>query len=165
METDVSSPFKIQTMEKKYTYIRGDYQRLLLRAGKAIIAANFTGGNTIKGILPSLTTSNSLVQHALESHHRFGHEIQLVTIDGLSPENWKKQHADEAKAAETPAPAVEEPKKAKKVQKPAKKQVKDVKTFNDAVDYFANLGAVLDSEEGLSALCEEFKVEFPNLKE
>lgn len=152
--------------ERKYTYIRGDYQRLLLRAGKAIIAAEFKGGNSLKGILPSLTTSNSLVQHAIETHHRFGKEIQLVTIDGLSPENWKKQHAPEAKAqekAKADEPKGEEKPK-KKVQKPAKKQVKEVKTFNDAVDYFANLGAVLDSEEGLSALCEEFKVEFPNLK-
>ena len=141
-------------MEKKYTYIRGDYQRLLLQAGKATITVEFKGGNSMKGILPSLVTTSSLVQHAVETHHRFGHEIKLVSIDGIDPKEWIKRNAAGEKKNSTA-----EPHGAAK-----KKAVKNVKNFNDAVDYFANLGEVLESEEGLKALCEEYKVEFPNLK-
>lgn len=144
-------------MEKKYTYIRGDYQRLLIPAGKATITVEFKGGNSFKGVLPSLSTSSALVQQAIEGHHRFGKEIRLVSIDGLDPKEWEKRNSVGTKSADS------ESQNAGK-KKPGKKQVKSVKSFNDAVDYFANLGASMESEEELGALCDEFKVEFPNLQ-
>ena len=158
-------------MKKTYIYNRGDYQRLVLRTAKTVMVCEFKGGNVSKKVKPEYSTKDPLIQYSIEHSPRFGKDIMLKSIDGKAPDVWLRQQkaaAAAAASAETPAkPSKSSKKKSVKDEaqsKPRGVVVEDVRTMNDAIDYFANLGKTFGNEDELNALCADYGVNFPNLK-
>lgn len=99
----------------------------------------FKGGNPGAGLKARLETDNQFAQDAIEHDPRFGSDFKL----------WRTYGEEEKKEA---APAK------------APKKVAKVKTVNDAITYFTELGETLTGDEDINALCEKHNVTFPNLK-
>ena len=97
------------------------------------VMANFKGGDRIRS-RAKLVTSDRFIQDALEHDPRYGVLFTCV-----------KKYED------TPAQVA----KARKITK--------VKTINDALLYFTQLGASVTGENDLKDLMEQYNVEFPNL--
>lgn len=108
--------------------------------GQTVIA-NFKGGNRLT-TKAKLTTASPFVQDALEHDPRYGRLFRLVKKYEDTPENAVKAAKEEARP----------------------KRVTKVKTVNDALLYFTQLGANITGESDLSELMEKYNVEFPNLR-
>lgn len=112
-------------------------------------------------------TGNKFIQDAIEHDARFGHDFVLTNTYKTAEEIAKEE--EDARKAEELANAVVEPIEEEKPKKKAKKsnsnEVLEVRTLNDAFDYFANLGIAVDSKDQLEQTMRELKVSFPNLEE
>lgn len=163
---------KSNEMKKTYIYNRGDYQRIVLRTAKTVMVCEFKGGNVSKKVKPEYSTKDPLIQYSIEHSPRFGKDIMLKSIDGKAPDVWLRQQKAAAATvapvtAEAPAKPSKPSKKKGAKEEPAKPRgvvVEDVRTMNDAIDYFANLGKTFGNEDELNALCADYGVNFPNLK-
>lgn len=109
--------------------------------GQAIMAS-FKGGDQRRN-RARLVTDSLFVQDALEHDPRFGSLYIL-----------KKSYSDSTKDVE--ARIANEKTKTRKITK--------VKSVNDALLYFTQLGANVTGEGDLKTLMEQYNVEFPNLR-
>lgn len=159
-------------MKKTYIYNRGDYQRLVLHTAKTIMVCEFKNGNASKKIKPEYSTKDPLIQYTIEHSPRFGKDIQLKSIDGKAPDVWARMQQKKVVTVpeEAESPVTKKTSKGKgktaKAEASAKPKgviVEDVRTMNDAIDYFANLGKTFANEDELAALCADYGVTFPNM--
>lgn len=107
-----------------------------------VIMASFKGGDQRRN-RARLVTDSLFVQDALEHDPRFGSLYIL-----------KKCYSDSTKDVE--ARIANEKTKTRKITK--------VKSVNDALLYFTQLGANVTGEGDLKTLMEQYNVEFPNLR-
>ena len=107
-----------------------------------VIMASFKGGDQRRN-RARLVTDSLFVQDALEHDPRFGSLYIL-----------KKRYSDSTKDVE--ARIANEKTKTRKITK--------VKSVNDALLYFTQLGANVTGEGDLKTLMEQYNVEFPNLR-
>lgn len=101
-------------------------------------------------------TSDKFVQDAIENDPRFNKDFCLVSeSDDGNDDVYAK------KATETSSEKTEQ--KAKK-NTTKKNVVADVTSINDAYDFFADRGVVLNTIEELRDAIKKESIEFPNLK-
>lgn len=129
-------------MLKIYELSRFDAMTLRISYCGQIIMASFKGGDQRRN-RARLVTDSLFVQDALEHDPRFGSLYIL-----------KKSYSDSTKDAE--ARIANEKTKTRKITK--------VKSVNDALLYFTQLGANVTGEGDLKTLMEQYNVEFPNLR-
>lgn len=126
---------------KEYELSRFDAMAVRVPYMGQIIMANFKGGLGVRG-RARLVTRDPFVQAALEQDPRYGKLFTLVKTYDDTPAAVSKVAAEKA----------------------APKRVSKVKTVNDALLYFTQLGANVTGDSDLSALAEKYNVEFPNLR-
>lgn len=129
-------------MLKLYELSRFDAMTLRISYCGQIIMASFKGGDQRRN-RARLVTDSLFVQDALEHDPRFGSLYIL-----------KKSYSDSTKDVE--ARIANEKTKTRKITK--------VKSVNDALLYFTQLGANVTGEGDLKTLMEQYNVEFPNLR-
>ena len=129
-------------MLKIYELSRFDAMTLRISYCGQIIMASFKGGDQRRN-RARLVTDSLFVQDALEHDPRFGSLYIL-----------KKIYSDSTKDVE--ARIANEKTKTRKITK--------VKSVNDALLYFTQLGANVTGEGDLKTLMEQYNVEFPNLR-
>lgn len=105
------------------------------------IMATFKGGVNAK-VRARLTTADRFIQDALEADPRFGTLYKLLR----SYEDFPCYRAENASVDTKP------------------KRIAKVKSVNDALRFFTEMGANVTGESDLDALKEKYNVEFPNLK-
>lgn len=129
-------------MIKVYEMARFDAMTIRLNYCGQTVMATFKGGDQRRN-RARLTTDNLFVQDALEHDQRFGSLYVLV-----------KSYAEST--TDAAARIANEKSKPRKITK--------VKSVNDALLYFTQLGANVTGEADLKTLMEQYNVEFPNLK-
>ena len=129
-------------MLKIYELSRFDAMTLRISYCGQVIRASFKGGDQRRN-RARLVTDSLFVQDALEHDPRFGSLYIL-----------KKSYSDSTKDVE--ARIANEKTKTRKITK--------VKSVNDALLYFTQLGANVTGEGDLKTLMEQYNVEFPNLR-
>lgn len=129
-------------MLKIYELSRFDAMTLRISYCGQIIMASFKGGDQRRN-RARLVTDSLFVQDALEHDPRFGSLYIL-----------KKSYSDSTKDVE--ARIANEKTKTRKITK--------VKSVNDALLYFTQLGANVTGEGDLKTLMGQYNVEFPNLR-
>lgn len=129
-------------MLKIYELSRFDAMTLRISYCGQVIMASFKGGDQRRN-RARLVTDSLFVQDALEHDPRFGSLYIL-----------KKSYSDSTKDVE--ARIANEKTKTRKITK--------VKSVNDALLYFTQLGANVTGDGDLKALMEQYNVEFPNLR-
>lgn len=129
-------------MLKIYELSRFDAMTLRITYCGQVIMASFKGGDQRRN-RARLVTDSLFVQDALEHDPRFGSLYIL-----------KKSYSDSTKDVE--ARIANEKTKTRKITK--------VKSVNDALLYFTQLGANVTGEGDLKTLMEQYNVEFPNLR-
>ena len=129
-------------MLKIYELSRFDAMILRISYCGQVIMASFKGGDQRRN-RARLVTDSLFVQDALEHDPRFGSLYIL-----------KKSYSDSTKDVE--ARIANEKTKTRKITK--------VKSVNDALLYFTQLGANVTGEGDLKTLMEQYNVEFPNLR-
>lgn len=129
-------------MLKIYEISRFDAMTLRISYCGQVIMASFKGGDQRRN-RARLVTDSLFVQDALEHDPRFGSLYIL-----------KKSYSDSTKDVE--ARIANEKTKTRKITK--------VKSVNDALLYFTQLGANVTGEGDLKTLMEQYNVEFPNLR-
>ena len=129
-------------MLKIYELSRFDAMTLRISYCGQVIMASFKGGEQRRN-RARLVTYSLFVQYALEHDPRFGSLYIL-----------KKSYSDSTKDVE--ARIANEKTKTRKITK--------VKSVNDALLYFTQLGANVTGEGDLKTLMEQYNVEFPNLR-
>lgn len=129
-------------MLKIYELSRFDAMTLRISYCGQVIMASFKGGDQRRN-RARLVTDSLFVQDALEHDPRFGSLYIL-----------KKIYSDSTKDVE--ARIANEKTKTRKITK--------VKSVNDALLYFTQLGANVTGEGDLKTLMEQYNVEFPNLR-
>nr|DAF76383.1 MAG TPA: hypothetical protein [Caudoviricetes sp.]DAG17392.1 MAG TPA: hypothetical protein [Caudoviricetes sp.]DAU43267.1 MAG TPA: hypothetical protein [Caudoviricetes sp.] len=129
-------------MLKIYELSRFDAMTLRISYCGQVIMASFKGGDQRRN-RARLVTDSLFVQDALEHDPRFGSLYIL-----------KKSYSDSTKDVE--ARIANEKTKTRKITK--------VKSVNDALLYFTQLGANVTGEGDLKTLMEQYNVEFPNLR-
>ena len=129
-------------MLKIYALSRFDAMTLRISYCGQVIMASFKGGDQRRN-RARLVTDSLFVQDALEHDPRFGSLYIL-----------KKSYSDSTKDVE--ARIANEKTKTRKITK--------VKSVNDALLYFTQLGANVTGEGDLKTLMEQYNVEFPNLR-
>lgn len=129
-------------MLKIYELSRFDAMTLRISYCGQVIMASFKGGDQRRN-RARLVTDSLFVQDALEHDPRFGSLYIL-----------KKSYSDSTKDVE--ARIANERTKTRKITK--------VKSVNDALLYFTQLGANVTGEGDLKTLMEQYNVEFPNLR-
>lgn len=129
-------------MLKIYELSRFDAMTLRISYCGQVIMASFKGGDQRRN-RARLVTDSLFVQDALEHDPRFGSLYIL-----------KKSYSDSTKDVE--ARIANEKTKTRKITK--------VKSVNDALLYFTQLGASVTGEGDLKTLMEQYNVEFPNLR-
>jgi hypothetical protein len=154
-------------MTKKYGIRNTSECVLRLPVGKGWVVCNFTNGNlqSREPIPASYTTSNPIIQYAIENCDRFkSKKIFIMSEYGNDPEPENE--------VET-APAVVEPEKPKKAKKAAKTDKatrvnEDVKTYGEAVTVLMTMDGVTMSDlpdvDACIRVGEELGISFPNLK-
>lgn len=128
-------------MVKVYEMARFDAMTIRLNYCGQTIMATFKGGVNAK-VRARLTTADRFIQDALEADPRFGTLYKMLR----SYEDFPCYKADNAVVDNKP------------------KKITKVKSVNDALRFFTELGASVTGESDLAALTEKFNVEFPNLK-
>lgn len=129
-------------MLKIYELSRFDAMTLRISYCGQVIMASFKGGDQRRN-RARLVTDSLFVQDALEHDPRFGSLYIL-----------KKSYSDSTKDVE--ARIANEKTKTRKITK--------VKSVNDALLYFTQLGANVTGDGDLKTLMEQYNVEFPNLR-
>lgn len=129
-------------MLKIYELSRFDAMTIRVSYCGQVIMASFRGGDQRRN-RARLVTDSLFVQDALEHDPRFGSLYIL-----------KKSYSDSTKDVE--ARIANEKTKTRKITK--------VKSVNDALLYFTQLGANVTGEGDLKTLMEQYNVEFPNLR-
>ena len=129
-------------MLKIYELSRFDAMTLRISYCGQVIMASFKVGDQRRN-RARLVTDSLFVQDALEHDPRFGSLYIL-----------KKSYSDSTKDVE--ARIANEKTKTRKITK--------VKSVNDALLYFTQLGANVTGEGDLKTLMEQYNVEFPNLR-
>lgn len=129
-------------MLKIYELSRFDAMTLRISYCGQVIMASFKGGDQRRN-RARLVTDSLFVQDALEHDPRFGSLYIL-----------KKSYSDSTKDVD--ARIANEKTKTRKITK--------VKSVNDALLYFTQLGANVTGEGDLKTLMEQYNVEFPNLR-
>ena len=129
-------------MLKIYELSRFDAMTIRISYCGQVIMASFRGGDQRRN-RARLVTDSLFVQDALEHDPRFGSLYIL-----------KKSYSDSTKDVE--ARIANEKTKTRKITK--------VKSVNDALLYFTQLGANVTGEGDLKTLMEQYNVEFPNLR-
>lgn len=128
-------------MVKVYEMARFDAMTIRLNYCGQTILANFKGGVSAK-VRARLTTSDRFVQDALEADPRYGTLYRMLR----SYEDFPCYKADAAEVDNKP------------------KKITKVKSVNDALRFFTEMGASVTGESDLASLMEKYNVEFPNLK-
>ena len=129
-------------MLKIYELSRFDAMTLRISYCGQVIMASFKGGDQRRN-RARLVTDSLFVQDALEHDPRFGSLYIL-----------KKSYSDSTKDVE--ARIANEKTKTRKITK--------VKSVNDALLYFTQLGANVTDEGDRTTLMEQYNVEFHNLR-
>jgi hypothetical protein len=127
-------------MVKVYELTRFDAMTLRVPYLGQTVMANFKGGDRIRS-RAKLVTSDRFIQDALEHDPRYGVLFTCVKKYEDTPAQVAKAAADKAKP----------------------RKITKVKTINDALLYFTQLGASVTGENDLKDLMEQYNVEFPNL--
>lgn len=138
---------------------------LRLPVGKGWVVCNFTNGNlqSREPIPASYTTSNPIIQYAIENCDRFKSKKIFIM----------SEYGNDAEAETEVAPKVVEPEKPKKVKKAVKTEREtrvneDVKTYGEAVTVLMTMGGVemadLKDVDSCLRVAEELGISFPNLK-
>jgi len=118
------------------------------------------GISSLNGQRATFTTNDRFVQDAIERDPRFGSMFVLSQV--IKDE---EEVAKEAAALEAPVETQsDQPKKSRKKKDDGTTQVPEVVTINDAYDYFAAKGIVIDDDEQLEQTMRELNVSFPNLE-
>lgn len=146
----------------------------------------FKSGNHMNGKHAVLITKNPFVQDAIEHDARFGSVFKLAAIyenkEEEQPSDLEKepQSSREAKMMRIAKEKAEKEKAEKgKRGKTSKemagkennvselsdgyKEVPEVKNVNDAIEYFAGLGEMLENEEQIAEMADKHRVKFVNL--
>ena len=129
-------------MLKIYELSRFDAMTIRVDYCGQVIMASFKGGDQRRN-RARLVTDNLFVQDALERDPRFGSLFIL-----------KKSYSDSTK--NVAASIANEKTKTRKIPK--------VKSVNEALLYFTQLGANVTGDGDLKTLMEQYNVEFPNLR-
>lgn len=138
---------------------------LRLPVGKGWVVCNFTNGNlqSREPIPASYTTSNPIIQYAIENCDRFKSKKIFIM----------SEYGNDAEVEAEVAPKVVEPEKPKKVKKAVKTEREtrvneDVKTYGEAVTVLMTMGGVemadLKDVDSCLRVAEELGISFPNLK-
>lgn len=133
----------------------------------------FKNGNHLNGKKAVLITSNPFVQDAIEKDPRFGEMFKLSKVyekegDELElsqmESDGKRPFIGRGKAARRKTQA--ELDKAKMLSDKNDKctEVLEVKTVNDAIDYFTSVGETVEDESQIRELMDKHMVRFPNMK-
>ncbi len=128
-------------MVKVYEMTRFDAMTIRLHYCGQTILANFKGGVSAK-VRARLTTSDRFVQDALEADPRYGTLYRMLR----SYEDFSCYKAANAEVDSKP------------------KKIAKVKSINDALRFFTEMGASVTGEADLSTLMARYNVEFPNMK-
>jgi len=128
-------------MVKVYELARYDAMTLRVNYLGQTIFATFKGGDQTRK-RARLTTADKFVQDALENDPRCGKLFNKVKQYEGTNSALVKEAVDKAKP----------------------KRVTKVKTVNEALLYFTQLGASVTGESDLETLMEQYNIEFPNLK-
>lgn len=91
----------MSTVVKIYK-IRANEAVLPLNLGKCKVTAHFKGGNLIAGKWATLSTSDPIVQLAIEQNPRYGRVILLDKVIAPEPEFAEGEEKAEAKVVEGP---------------------------------------------------------------
>ena len=91
----------MSTVVKIYK-IKANEAVLPLTLGKCKVTAHFKGGNLIAGKWATLSTSDPIVQLAIEQNPRYGRVILLDKVIVPEPEFAKSEEKAEAKVVEGP---------------------------------------------------------------
>lgn len=126
---------------KEYELSRFDAMAVRVVYMGQTILAHFKGGSGLRS-RARLVTRDPFIQAALEHDSRYGKLFTLVKTYDDTPVAVSKVAAEKA----------------------APKRVSKVKTVNDALLYFTQLGANVTGDSDLSDLMEKYNVEFPNLR-
>ncbi len=129
-------------MLKIYELSRFDAMTIRVTYLGQTIMATFKGGDQRRN-RARLVTDSQFVQDALEQDARFG---SLFILKKSYSENTKNVAASIANEKTKP------------------RKITKVKSVNDALLYFTQLGANVTGESDLRTLQEQYNVEFPNLK-
>lgn len=129
------------SLVKVYELSRYDAMTLRVPYLGQVVMAHFKGGVNAR-VRARLTTANVFVQDALEHDSRYGKLFTLVRKYENAPSHVARAAAVDAKP----------------------KKINKVKTVNDALLYFTQLGASVAGESDLQTLMEKYNVEFPNLR-
>mgnify|MGYP000325904270 CR=1 FL=1 len=129
-------------MIKIYEMARFDAMTIRLHYCGQTIMATFKGGDQ-RRTRARLTTDSLFIQDALEHDPRFNTLYVL-----------KQSYSDTTRRVE--ARIANEMTKTRKITK--------VKSVNDALLYFTQLGANVTGDSDLRTLMDQYNVEFPNLK-
>ena len=128
-------------MVKVYEMTRFDAMTIRLNYCGQTIMASFKGGVNAK-VRARLTTTDRFLQDALEADPRFGTLYRMLR----SYEDTPSKHVYANKVDGAP------------------KKITKVKSVNDALRFFTEMGASVTGDSDLKTLMEKFNVEFPNLK-
>lgn len=156
-------------MIKIYEAIKQNSARLVTTWCNVAVTLNFVDGNVYQGKGAQLVTNDRFVQDAIEHDPRFGVTIKLkkrMAEESDNVEAEKTQNTNKKDAAQNTSDKAQKGKGKKGAAKDipsGAEAIESVKTMNDAMDYFAEKGELLESAEGLSELCGKYGVAFPNL--
>ncbi len=129
-------------MLKIYELSRFDAMTIRVPYLGQVVMATFKGGDQRRN-RARLVTDNLFVQDALERDPRFG---SLYILKQSYSENTRDVGARIANEKSKP------------------RKIVKVKSVNDALLYFTQLGANVTGEGDLKTLMEQYNVEFPNLR-
>lgn len=153
-------------MTKKYGIRNTSECVLRLPVGKGTVVCNFTNGNlqSREPIPASYTTSNPIIQYAIETCDRFKSKKIFIIAE------YGDEEEIENEVAASPVVEPEKPKKAKKAAKASKESrvMENIKTYGEAVTVLMTMDGVVMSDlkdvESCIRIAEELGISFPNLK-
>ena len=158
-------------MIKIYECVRKNTARVVTKYLGVTLQLNFENGNIYAGMGAQLVTNDKFVQDAIENDSRYGITFKLKrTI----PEESDTDEAQEAQSrtAENGGAVNGKGRKAKKAGAVSgtdgnggAEVIENVKTINDAVDYFAEQGVLVEDVNQIGDYCSKYNVSFPNLKQ
>lgn len=157
-------------MTKVYELVGMDACKMQITYCGTKINLEFKNGNFLNGKRASLVTSNQFVQDAIENDSKFGNMIKLVAIHGQKSESEEKRPRTIRRGKTMKTQAEIDAEKGNSTEGESKvvgdgdKIVEEIKTINDAIDYFVSLGETVENEEQIQELMDKHKVKFPNMK-
>lgn len=133
------------------------------------VKVEFKNGNHLNGIHASVSTNSKFVQDAIEQDHRYGTLFKLARVIDNTPTATEEEPAKVEKSttqkSKRRTQAEIDAAKGKKATTDGTTAVEEVKSINDAIEYFSKKGESVDSDTKIEELKEKYNVSFPNLKQ